>query len=120
MTTSSVAAGFVEGKNLDVDGKRGTSTRYLPISDIPKEELSSLVGGGRYGDQSGVGFANIELYVGKPMVPLYLFPTYIDIRDLGTVHNKFWCPVSALSEHHYIYDALTLCDVVEVRRCTLL
>lgn len=27
MTTSSVAAGFVEGKNLNVDGKRSTNTR---------------------------------------------------------------------------------------------
>lgn len=29
MTTSSVAAGFVDGKNLNVDGKRSTSARLL-------------------------------------------------------------------------------------------
>ena len=44
ITISSVAAGFVEGKNLDVGGKRGT--RHSPESDVPKEELPSLVGSG--------------------------------------------------------------------------
>ena len=75
MTTSSVAAGFVEGKNLNITGKRASSTEDLSKLDIPKEELSSLVGGGRYWDQSSVGLADIKLYACKPNVALYVCPS---------------------------------------------
>ena len=71
MTTSSVAAGFVEGKNLNVDGKCGSSTEDLSKFRIPKEELSSLVGGGRYWDQSSIRLADIKLYTCKPNMALY-------------------------------------------------
>ena len=71
MTTSSVAAGFVEGKNLKVDGKRGSSAEDLSDLNLPEEELSSLVGGGRYWDQSSIRLADIELYACKPNVALY-------------------------------------------------
>lgn len=68
MTTSSVAAGFVEGKNLNVYGKRGSSNEDSSKLIIPKEELSSLVGGGRYWNQSSIRLADIKLYACKPNV----------------------------------------------------
>ena len=71
MTTSSVAAGFVEGKNLNVDGKRDSSTDDLCSLNIPKEELSSLVDSGRYWNQSSIRLADIKLYARKPNVTLY-------------------------------------------------
>ena len=46
ITTSSVAAGFVEGKNLDDDVKHGM--KHFSELDTPKEELPSLIGCGRY------------------------------------------------------------------------
>ena len=71
MTTSSVAAGFVEGKNLKVYGKRGSSAEDLSNLDVPEEELSSLVGGGRYWDQSSIRLADIKLCACKPNAALY-------------------------------------------------
>ena len=82
MTTSSVASGFVEGKNLKITGKRASSTEDLSKLDIPKEELSSLVGGGRYWDQSSIGLADIKLYACKPNVALYA---------LLSVHRHLGC-----------------------------
>ena len=52
ITISSVAAGFVEGKNLDVDGERGP--KHLSEPNTPKEELPSLVGRGGYWYQSSI------------------------------------------------------------------
>ena len=41
----------------------------FPRLGIPKEELPSLVGGGRYWDQPSIGLADIKLYVCKRIVP---------------------------------------------------
>ena len=63
-----MAAGFVEGKNLDSQGQRGT--KQLSRPDKPKEELPSLVGRGRYWDQSGIRLTNIKLYADQPVFTL--------------------------------------------------
>ena len=120
MTTSSVAAGFVEGKNLNVDGKRDSSTEDLCNLNIPKEELSSLVGSGRYWNQSSIRLADVKLCTHVSLMWHSMhFSAYIDIRDVGAVHNKFWSLISFWSVYRTLY-APTLCGAVQIRRCTLL
>ena len=72
----------MEGKNLSDNGKPGTQ-HFLGL-DTPKEELPSLVGGGRDWHQSSIGLADIELYACKPVVLSY-FGSNIHQR-LGS-----WC-----------------------------
>ena len=47
------------------NGEHSSKECYRP--DTPKKELSSLVGCGRDGNQSGIGLANIELSSCKPL-----------------------------------------------------
>ena len=47
--------------------------------DTPEKELSSLVGSGRDGNQSGIGLANIELFGCKPLAQM-CFACYIRRR----------------------------------------